>query len=207
VNNLLVIWNGILTAAVIALVVVQMNGSPKEATTPAENKKAAVKPLVLNGNKGNSPILFVNSDSLLKRYDFFKKMKGELEAKGKRAEGEMASKMRALETEYSTTQQKAQQGLLSQDQMQAAEQSLMRKQQELQEFRTQTAERLADEEGKLNETLNKAIREYCAAFAAKNRVQFVLGYSSQGGILFANDSLDITPQVLEGLNAEYNKKK
>ena len=207
-KNLLVIWNGLLTAAVIALIFLQINGKPAESnTSTAPEKKAAVKPIVLSGNKKNSPILFVNSDSLLKKYDYFKKMKSQLEAKGQKAENEMATKMRALETEYTTTQQKAQQGLLSADQMQAAEQSLMRKQQEMQEFRSRTAEKLAEEEAELSENLNKAIREYCAGFAAKNGVQFVLGYSAQGGILFANDSLDITPQVLEGLNAEYNSKK
>jgi outer membrane protein len=35
---------------------------------------------------------------------------------------------------------------------------------------------------------------------------FVLGYQKGGGILYANDSLDITREVVVGLNNEYKSK-
>jgi hypothetical protein len=35
------------------------------------------------------------------------------------------------------------------------------------------------------------------------RYQFIFGYTQEGGILLANDSLNITKYVLEGLNKKY----
>ena len=40
-------------------------------------------------------------------------------------------------------------------------------------------------------------------FALDRNYEFILGYQKGGGILLANDSLDITQQILEGLNKKY----
>jgi hypothetical protein len=37
---------------------------------------------------------------------------------------------------------------------------------------------------------------------ANTNYAYILGYSPGSGILFAHDSLDITPEVVQGLNAE-----
>ena len=42
--------------------------------------------------------------------------------------------------------------------------------------------------------------------ACKNRnYHFIMGYTKDGAILLANDSLDITENVIEGLNEEYKE--
>ncbi|MEO0311436.1 MAG: hypothetical protein RIQ89_1093, partial [Bacteroidota bacterium] len=44
---------------------------------------------------------------------------------------------------------------------------------------------------------------FLRTFAAQNNFSYVLGYQKSGGILFANDSLDVTQDVISGLNAAY----
>jgi len=51
--------------------------------------------------------------------------------------------------------------------------------------------------------------KYLDSNSAQYNYRYVLGASFGGNVLYANDSLDITQQVIEGLNAEYqdNLKK
>ncbi|MEY2792856.1 MAG: hypothetical protein RJA76_848, partial [Bacteroidota bacterium] len=52
------------------------------------------------------------------------------------------------------------------------------------------------------------IREYITKINKENKFEFVLGYSKLGGgILFADESVDVTQKILDGLNKEYGASK
>lgn len=58
-----------------------------------------------------------------------------------------------------------------------------------------------------SEELYTKLNNYLREFNADKNLQFVLGYQKGGGILFANDSLNVTRQVIEGLNKAYAAEK
>jgi outer membrane protein len=156
-------------------------------------------------------IYYINTDSLWKNYEYVKNEIEQLEKEKSKAESQIEAKARQLENDVMDYQQKVQSGMISMDDARKKEAELMDRQQKLYELREQLAADLLTKEQNKNDMLQKVITDYIKRYNANKNFSYVLGYSQGGGILFANDSLDITKEILEGLNAEYklsnNKKK
>ena len=153
--------------------------------------------------KSGAGIVFVNADSLLNNYEYYKELKKQLEEKGKRSESEFNSKASALQQEVQAYQQKA--PTMLPDQRAAAEEGLMKKQQTLMQRKEELGQQLADEEQKLVKQLYQTVNTYLKKSNPGGAYQFV--FSKNGPILMANDSLDITKSLIEGLNKEYKDSK
>jgi outer membrane protein len=166
---------------------------------PAE---AAVKtPATVQGKEN----VYVNVDSLLTKYEFFKDTQKVLESKKFQLENELATKGRNLQNKAAFFQQKA--PTMTMEQGRATEAALQKEQQEILQYRERAAQGLAMEEQKKNEELYNKIYEYLKKYNAQNKYEFVLGYTKGGGILFANTDNDVTKKVLDGLNQEYKDKQ
>lgn len=151
-------------------------------------------------------IVFVNSDSLLTNYQFYKDAQKEFENKGYRLQVDLGQRERALQAELQAIQQRAE--AMTQAQLQAADMTLKKKGAELQQYSQQKQAELGQEQAKKNEELYNNIREYVAKTNKENKYEFVLGYSKiGGGILFADPSVDVTKKLVDGLNKEYAAKK
>lgn len=166
---------------------------------PAES---AVKiPATVQGKEN----VYVNVDSLLTKYEFFKDTQKVLESKKFQLENELATKGRNLQNKAAFFQQKA--PTMTMEQGRATEAALQKEQQEILQYRERAAQGLALEEQKKNEELYNKIYEYLKKYNTQNKYEFVLGYTKGGGILFANTDNDVTKKVLDGLNQEYKEKQ
>jgi outer membrane protein len=190
-NNTSLIWNIVLTLAVAVLFFLHFSSKPSADSGVAADGN------VVAGRR----TVYVQVDSLLKNYEFFKDTRKELENKNFQLENELTTKGRSLQNEVAFFQQKAQ--TMTPEQARSTEAQLMKKQQDLVAYRDQSAQALGMEEAKKNEELYKNIRSYIDKYNKENGYEFVLGYSLGGGILFANPSLDVTQKILDGLNKEY----
>ena len=151
-------------------------------------------------------IVFVNSDSLLSNYQFYKDAQKEFENKGYRLQVDLGQKERELQAELQAIQQRA--SAMTQAQLQAADMTLKKKGAELQQYSQQKQAELGQEQAKKNEELYNNIRDYISKVNKTNKYEFVLGYSKVGGgILFADPSVDVTQKLVDGLNKEYVAKK
>lgn len=151
-------------------------------------------------------IVFVNSDSLLTKYEYFKSIKAKMESKTKAAESDYAAKQQAFQREIQ--QYQGQQNTLPADQRAATEQRLQRKGQELQAYQQNAGAALQNESAKENEILYNKIAEYLKGYAKTKGYKMVLTYSKGNpNILFADESLDVTNAVIDGLNEQYAKDK
>jgi outer membrane protein len=192
-KNLLKLTAGILT---VSSFIVSCKQEPKTvtATPPA----AADKPA--------EAIVFVNSDSLTQNYTYYKDTRVKLEAKSKKAQGDLASKGNAFQREVAEYQQKAQ--TMSADERAAQGQRLARKQQELEAFNQNASSALANESAAENEKIYGKIQEYLKDYAKKKGFKYVLTYSKANpNVLYADESLDVTKDVVTGLNASYKGDK
>lgn len=150
-------------------------------------------------------IVYVNVDSLLTKYEFFKDTQKVLESKRFQLENDLATRGRNLQNKAAFFQQRA--ATMTMEQGRATEASLQKEQQDLLQYRERAAQNLAVEEQKKNEELYNKIYEYLKKYNAQNKYEFVLGYTKGGGILFANNGNDVTKKVLDGLNQEYKEKQ
>ena len=80
------------------------------------------------------------------------------------------------------------------------EERLGRKQEEAVNFRKQLLEKLSDEEESYQDSLHNKLISFLKEYNKTHNYKFILGYQKGSGILLADDSLDITSQVIEGIN-------
>ena len=189
-NNTSLIWNVVLSLAVAVLFFLHFSSKSSDSGSAADGAVVAGRRTV-----------YVQVDSLLKNYDFFKDTRKELENKNFQLENELTTKGRSLQNEVAFFQQRA--ATMTPEQARSTEAQLMKKQQDLMAYRDQSAQALGQEEAKKNEELYKNIRSYIDKYNKENGYEYVLGYSLGGGILFANPSLDVTQKIIDGLNKEY----
>ncbi len=152
-------------------------------------------------------IVYVNTDTLLTKYDYYKDILKASENKRFQLENDLANKARSFQNKVQFFQQRAQQGHMTQEQAQTTQMQLQQEEQNLMAYRDKNAQQLAQEEGKKTEDILNKIHEYLKEFNGSNKYDMVIGYSKGGGVLYAKEDLDITKQVLEGLNKKYAEDK
>ena len=156
---------------------------------------------------GNSSIVYVNMDSLYAKYNEYTDLKDELQKKQSKMEADMNNRKTAYERKVADYQDKAQKGLLLTSERQRIEQQLMGEQQELMQYGQKLQAELADDSRVLNNKLGTNIIDFLKEYNKDGRFQFVFSHVYGGNLLYVNDSLDITKDVIEGLNKKYDKEK
>ncbi|TDQ07418.1 OmpH family outer membrane protein [Pedobacter metabolipauper] len=188
--------SGIAAAVAIVSVMASCQNKDEKGTTPAKTGSAPVS--------SDEKIVYVNSDSLLTKYEYFKDMTAKLETKAKAAQADMAAKSQAFQREVAQYQQQA--NTLPADQRAATEERLNRKGQELKTYEQNAGAALQNEQATEQKKLYDAVADYLKEYAKKKGFKMVLTYSKgNSSILFADESLDITSEVITGLNAGYKK--
>jgi outer membrane protein len=92
-------------------------------------------------------------------------------------------------------------------QVRATEEDLGKKQQNLQMYQQTLSQQLMEEEAKLNKELYDRITTFLKRYGAENGFQIVLKFDPTSDVLYAGEALDISDQVIEGLNADYLDEK
>lgn len=152
----------------------------------------------------SEPVVYVNSDSLLTNYEYFKAVQVTFQEKSKKAQADLTTKGAAFQREVAAYQQSA--GSLSADQRASTEERLARKQQELATYNQNAGNALSNEQAVENEKLYNKVSDFLKVHAKAKGYKIVLTYSkSNPAVLYADQSLDITKEVVAGLNAEYKK--
>jgi outer membrane protein len=188
-SNLL---NVVLLAAVAVLYYLHFSARQElSATLPAVALKGA-------------NIVFVNSDSLLDQYDFFKNKKAEFDGQQEKVQSALKAESDQLKKEVTEYQQKA--ATMTDQQRQQTEEKLGMKQQQIMKKKDEMVSMLDDEQAKTNDELHAKLVAFMKEYNKKKNYSFILGYQKGGGILFANDSLDITKEIITGLNKAYEKE-
>ena len=170
-----------------------------------EQPKAGT-PSVATDTQKSELVVYVNSDSLLSNYDYFKDLKTKFEDKSKKTQADLNSKGVAFQQEVAAYQKNA--ATLSADQRASTEQRLARKQQELSSYNQNASNALANEEAGENEKLYNKVSDFLKVHAKAKGYKLVLTYSkSNPTVLFADDALDVTKEVVSGLNDAYKTEK
>jgi len=206
------------------------DGADKADTTNISEKDTAAleidsdKPIKkvyeIEGVPEGQKIVYVNLDSLQEKYQYFVDENERIKAKLSTLEKEMAGRekkiidaQKALQVRFQELQSKAQ--TLTGNELKAAEVELQNKEMDIlkmQENYHKYKETKEQELLKSQENTNKKIREridaYLAKVAEENGWDFILSYSDiTNPVLFGNKKLDITTQILVGLNEDYKSIK
>lgn len=191
-NRIQIIINALLIAAV-SFLTYQLYECKKDCKSPA------AAPAI--SSSGTIPsIVFLSTDSLLEQYPYYDQLKKDFEKKHDSLDKIMSGRMKALENEIKAYQDKA--PSMTDDQRQQEEERLYRKQQDFGKMRQSLLDDLAEEEDKIMNNIYKDLSEVLKQYNKTRGYHFILGYQKGSGILLANDSLNITKEIIEAVNAE-----
>ncbi|HEX7411290.1 MAG TPA: OmpH family outer membrane protein [Bacteroidales bacterium] len=157
-------------------------------------------------NSGSLGIAYVNSDSILANYALVKKMRGDLTAKSSRLEAEIAAKQKAYEKDAAYFQEQVKNKSISEQSAQEVYQSIMKEQQNIVDLRDKYSADLQQHEFNLNVMLLDSVTNFLKRYNTQYKFDYILGYNKGGNIYLANDTLDITKDVIREINKEYFAK-
>ena len=151
-------------------------------------------------------IVYVNTDTLLTNYDYYKDVVKEFQNRQFALENDLQNKSTSFQNEVALFQRRAQAGGMTQQQAETTQQQLQKKEQDIMLYRDNAANTLAQEQAKKTDEILTSIQEFLAKYNEDDKYDMVIGYSKGGGVLYAKENLEITQEVLKGLNEAYAKK-
>ena len=189
---------GVAAAVALAVSCNQNNGTATQAA-PAQDSTAVA-----------GSIVFFNLDKVLQGYDMANDLNSVFETKTSGIQAEIDRRGKKLEKDANDFQSKVDKGLLTTSVAQAQYQKLQQQQQEYQDYAVRKQQEMAEEQQVMMNQIADAIAEYIQEYNAEH--QYALILTTAGAILstpvVAGDpKLDITEDLLAGLNAAYIKTK
>jgi len=150
---------------------------------------------------------WVNVDTLINNYDMYFDMQKELEESGRKSEAELTTKSRDFEREATDFQNKVQKGLVTRSQAEQLQQGLAAKEQELYRLRDELRAKIADEQQVKLRLIQVSITDFLTEYNKTKGYHVILSSTFGGPLLYGHPSLDITQDVLKGLNEKYSSVK
>ena len=188
--------------AVAALGIIQLTAGKKTVTdTPAEGVEATAQ-------KG--AVVYFNLDRVLNEFDMANELRSAVESKINSINQEVNRRGNKLQSEVNDFQEKINKGLITRSVAEVQSEQLGKKQQEFQNYAAQKQQEIAEEQTVMMNQLGDAIKKYIDKYNAEK--QYAMIIATQGDILpapvvTADASLDVTDEILAGLNNEYVKNK
>lgn len=201
-KRLSLLLNIVLALAVVALYILHFTGI-------GTGRKSGSEISMATGSAAGNSIFYVQIDSVISNFDMANDLSGELESKFNSSDATLKSKQESYQKEVNDYQQKMQRGLITRSDAQNIEQQLYVKQQDLMRLQQELTAEINEKQVVMNRQVIDAIMVYLKENSTQYNYKYVLGTSFGGNILYANDSLDITRSITEGLNTKYagTKKK
>jgi len=185
----------------VALVALFTNCKSKKSAKDSSDNTSNVQ------LSSNFSAAWVNIDTLINNYDMYFDMQKELEESGRKLESELNTKSRDFEKQANDFQDKVQKGLITRSQAQQMQQDLSAKEQELYRLRDDLRAQLADEQQVKLRQIHQSITEFLADYNKDKGFHLILSNTFGGPLLYGHPKLDITQEVLKGLNKKYSSKR
>ena len=152
------------------------------------------------------PVAYINLDSLLENYQFAVDANDQIMTKQEDARLKLNTRARNLQNKAADFQRKLDNNaFLSRERAEQEAMKIQKEQQELQELEAKLSQDIAMELQNINLQLADSLTNYLKEYNADGRFQMILSNTGKDNILMAADALDITNDVIEGLNARYSK--
>ena len=154
--------------------------------------------------------VYFNLDQVLARYDMSIKLQADCEKKAKSVDQEVTRRRTKLENEDKDLADKLNKGLMTRSTAEVKYNELQKKVADFQQYAQQKQAELAEEQQVILNNIANAVMEYVQKYNAQKGYDLVL--ATQGALLSTpvvtgDAALDITEDLIKGLNEEYNSSK
>lgn len=172
-----------------------------------KEEKNEVKGGEVISNNSTGEIAYVVIDSIIFKFDLYFELRDELMKKQQSSEAELNSKGSVYEAGAKDYEDKVRKGLVTRATAAQMEQALLQQQQDIVNLRDELQYALMEEEQVMNRTVLDYIYTYLEEYNKEANYKYILGKTFGGPVLFSNSSLNITDDVLKGLNEYFADNK
>jgi len=197
VKNINYIINGILGAAVIVLFVLHFSGQTAEA--PAQKSPAADTTTV----KRDGSIAYFKIDSVFANWTQYLNVQDKLSAKQQELESDFESRSQSFMKRVEDAQYKMQRGLVTRAEAEELQQQLAQEEQNLQGLQNNYAMQLQEEGVVKNRQMIDKLEQFLEEYNKGKGYNYIFSYSFGGNLMYGDDALDITREVIAGINEAY----
>jgi outer membrane protein len=152
----------------------------------------------------NLKIAYVEVDSLMTQYEYCKEYSLILEKKSQNIQSTLQQKGQALQAAANNFQQKLQQNAYTREQAEQIQMGLQKQNADLEALQQRLSAEFQEETAKFNEALHDSLQHFITKYNKDKKYTMILSKSGDN-ILFADKSLDITSDIIAGLNKAYKK--
>lgn len=199
-KNGLLIWNVVLTIACGFLLFKQFGGNKKSTgggTVKVSDTAAASRPV---------SIAYFEMDSVAAEFEMVKSLKAELSKKENGMQNELDRLTKAIQQRYIYFQNQEKEGKLTPEAAQNAGVEIKNMEEDLKGKRAQMEQEYNDFMAKRQTDIKTKIEEFIKEYNQQKKYSFVL--SDDPGLFYYRDTtLNITKEVIKGLNQRYKPAK
>ena len=186
---------GAIAVAVVALFFFFLcDNSPKSDNSSDEKPKV----------NSTLKIAYVEVDSIMTQYEFCKEYSLILEKKSQNIQNTLQQKGQALQAAANNFQQKLQQNAYTREQAEQVQAGLQKQNADLEALQARLTAEFQNETAKFNEALHDSIQHFIDKYNKDKKYTMILSKSGDN-ILYANKGIDITDEIVKGLNKTYKK--
>lgn len=188
----------ILSLIAVAAMAVSCNNAPAATEAQAE----------ANAQKG--AIVYFNLDTVLNEYDMANDLKSVVDTKVQGINEEVNRRGNKLQKELNAFQEKIDKGLLTRSVAEVQSQKLQEQQNEFQNYAAQKQQEIYEEQSVMINQIYDAVNAYVAKFNEEKQYAMILAVQGdvlQIPVVTGDPDLNVTQELIDGLNAEYVKTK
>lgn len=142
---------------------------------------------------------YVDTTRLIQEYSEMKEVEADFTQRSEMLKKELDSVAKGFQQEVMEYQENS--ATMSQAERQATEQELMQKQQMLQQQQQMRSGQLRQESDKVIDSLITNVKDFVKVYGEENGYTYIFGSNESANIMYAEEGLDITEDVLKELNA------
>ncbi|MFN4950389.1 MAG: OmpH family outer membrane protein [Flavobacteriales bacterium] len=165
-----------------------------------KDAEADKSPTVITRYDKSLVIAYYHQDSLKERFDYYKKEDQVITRKQKLFEAEMKRRGKELEDYVRRNDEKARNGLLSQNEIMQIQQKAQSMEQELMQYQQTQAAKIEEESVKKLEAITKKIETLGKMYSEKNNIDILLIHGAGGQLNFINEKMNVTSDFIRFLN-------
>ena len=200
-KNTSLILSIISLVAVVAFGIISLTkGNGKKAEANAEGE--AAETVACEG-----AIVYVDLDRILMEYDMANDLRSVVETKVQNIQAEVNRRGTKLEKDVKSFQEKMEKGLMTRSVAEVQGQKLQQQEQDFNTYAAQKQQEIQEEQVVMMNQLGDAIQTFITKYNEEKKYAMILTNSGGAPVITGDAALDITDDVLAGLNEEYIKTK
>ena len=200
-NNLSIILSAVaLIVAVVFGILYMSSDKSSGSSVPTDSSDSTAV-------AAEGAIVYIDLDRIFQEYDMANDLRSVVETKVQNIQAEVNRRGKKLESDYNDFQDKINKGLMTRSVAEVQGQKIQQQQDEFNNYAAQKQNEIAEEQMVMTNQIVDALKTYLDKYNEEKQYAMIL--TNQGGapVITGDPGLDITDEVLAGLNEEYVKNK